>query len=324
MKTILSLLAFCGCATAQGLSYQPLIPFVSTQAGLASISGPVTNMIVLVINSAFCTSTAGSGPILCHYNGATWDLVGGGGGASIAASAYPAPSTCTAGSLSIINSGLFSHALCTATNTETYYYSGYAITPAALLTGFNSSNMQGSNVETHANGYSTISALPSSGGTLSWAYWTAPATPYTKYIHLRVPYIWNNVTTDGNARSWAIGFQDGNGTKQKYLFCGTSSATISTNWWCDVRHGVSGGFTANDITAASGLPGIPSQGEVIAMLKDDGTNITIALSGDGSSFYQVFQEARTTYFAAGPTQMVFAAVNNGTTSTVPVTLVGMH
>jgi hypothetical protein len=257
----------------------------------------------------------------------TWQQVngsGGGGGGGTASHItngnYPAPGTCAHTSTDEdfykMNQGVPIEALCTSTNTWTYYFSGASITPAALLTGL-ATNLQSGVTENHANGYSVLTSGAGTSSNLSWVEWTAPTPPYTRVIYIRAPFSPINVAA--NSHSFSVGLMDGSG-KQLYLLCGANNGSVVSSPSCDVRHGTSGGFTGEDVAFAPAA----YYSEFQVVLTDDGTNLKIGVTTNGSDPYTYLSQGRTVWMPSGPTKLFVAIQNSASDSGNSVTLVGVH
>jgi hypothetical protein len=261
-----------------------------------------------------------------QYDGTQWRTLwvpsgGAGGGASITSGAYPAPGTCTHTStqsdLYLISSGLIPQAICTATNTWSYQYDGYFVTPAALTT-LTSALQSGVSVSSSAATGYEVMTLPASGSTtVSYRYWTAPSAPYTQYVYLRLPYS----PDTSSYHAYTVGFMDGTGA-QNYLHFAVG-ASVTNGLWALIRFGTNGASSGNDITWIATVPPISIFGDVVIALQDDNTNLHFGVSGDGgASWVDLGTVGRTAHFGSGPTKLFYGGYNSAAGVPQKITFVG--
>jgi hypothetical protein len=246
--------------------------------------------------------------------------VNAGGGSSITyGSISSIPSTCTTGALYVITSGMFDPAICTATNTWTYYYNHRPVIPMSKL-GLTASGTSGPTLTT-TNGYAVINAPLSGSANLFLAYWTAPATPYT----VTFPFWVSPITDIGNYRQWFFGWTDGT-TGYQGLQCGTGNGSYSSSVGCRIMTmGMNGTFGATQ--GSINLTWINAPNSVrYVQLSNDGTTLTAKLCADWDNCVIFGSVTASTNFPGGNPGKLAIGANNQVTSGSPLvfTVVGQQ
>lgn len=226
------------------------------------------------------------------------------------------PSTCTQG-VFFPTSGILDRAICTATNTWTWYYANRPITPAAQL---GITNLLGSALTvTNSQGFESISA-PNAGvynPVPNLRAWAAPAAPYTAYIAIIAPPLF---PYDSNYATWQVGWADSSG-KSIALNCGTGSGG-AVGFWCDVREqDATGAYVSRIVNITA--PVTSYRGRLWVRLSDDGTNNDIQMCTDPSVCYDLTGSFSRTTYLSSPSKFVYGA-STGDNNNLQFTLVGQQ
>lgn len=228
------------------------------------------------------------------------------------------PSTCTTGTTYTITSGLFDQAICTATNTWTYYYGHRPVTPAAKLS-LTTAGAASTVTTTSTNGYELLTAQPGGSGNLTMRYFTAPsAAPYSVAFAIKPPAFIDYANYRELFLGWfdpAVGYQG--------LNCGTGNGSFSTTASCRFStFGTNGGFTATQIATTQISGGFAAVQYI--RLTNDGTNLSISLCSDYDNCQQIGSVTASTFFTGGlPTRLAWGLQNSTSYGSTSFTVIGI-
>lgn len=251
-----------------------------------------------------------------------WVAQSGGGGPVVRISDYAGFSNppCTLGDIYYLTSGIFPFIVCTGTNNWQPFMDGHPVNPAANLSLATLGTAPAPGSVNSSQGYEVMT-MPGGGSVAYSLRYTSAAvpgsTPYTKYIVLRA---FSEVAA-GNNRIWFVGFMDSTG-KSYGMECGIGA--VASGFWCDTSEldntGSRGG-TIDGPFQLSMLSGL-SLNTVVA-LTNDGTNISVAISTNGTDFVNMGTQTIASYFTTSPTRFTYGVLAN-VAGVVKHTFVGVY
>jgi hypothetical protein len=210
---------------------------------------------------------------------------------------------------------VYQQARCSSSNTWSWFYDGKVIaTPASLSL---TSSLQSGVTVNSSHGIEEMSFGINGATTYSYRYWTAPTTPYTKFVAIRMPFF-----VDGtNYRRVAVGFMDGSGA-QNYLECGVGNS-VAGGLWCRILWGTNGGGSGTDVSLTA-LP-VSWLTQIYFVLSDDGaSNLTFGISSDGFGYVPLATISRTLHFTSGPTRLFYGGMNSANTYPITIGFIGAY
>jgi hypothetical protein len=228
------------------------------------------------------------------------------------------PSSCTTGTMYTFTSGLFDPAICTATNSWSYFYEGRSITPAArlaLTTGGTSSTVTTSDT----NGYELLTAAPGGSTSLMTRFFAAPsAPPYSVTFAIKVPALIDTTNYRMLFIGWydpAIGYQG--------LNCGTGNGSFGTAAGCRISSfGTTGNALANQVAATLLAAGFAAIRYV--KLVNNGTTLAVQLCSDFDNCQPFASVTASTFFTNGmPTRLAWGLQNSVASGATNFTVLGI-
>lgn len=188
----------------------------------------------------------------------------------------------------------------------------YTPPPAASWSWFNQST--GSIVTTIDNGAINVFANKNvSGQNVTGRYRTAPSTPYTIIANVTANPI-NKEASSSFYNPYVFGFTDG--TKLVAIMPRLQNSGTQQGLFVEYMTAYNN-LSADLYISNIGAADYPYASNQWMMLRDDGTNIYLYMSGDsqfnGSSWVRIFSEARTTHLT--PSSIIFGSGQMGSCST---------
>ena len=258
---------------------------------------------------------------LSYYDGSAVQRVptsAGGSSVQLYGTYSALPATCTTGTTYMFTTGNFDPAICTATNTWTFYYNHRAITPSALM-AYTTTGTTGATIS-DTNGYELWTVPINGSNSFTLRTWTAPTAPYTVTVPVKLPIF----TDTSNYRQVFFGFGD-NTAGFRGLTCGVGASTYSSGIvGCRIQAAnLTGGYVSDtgnfvDFTGFAAVQYI--------QYKNDGTNLSVAMCTDldncvvqGGTF-----PASGTFFTAAVTKLTFGAQNSAAAPAFNATFIGVQ
>jgi hypothetical protein len=205
-------------------------------------------------------------------------------------------------------------------STWDYFLYGQKLTPP-VAGNFTFANQLSTTATAQTNGAITL-AYPASGTTsgdnLSFYYFAAPGTPYTKTFRF-IP-AWNTIDASRNERT-GVCFEESS-TGKVIIF----DVGVSTTPFMEVNKYTNFSTFSAVYTQVAASP--PNWIRLISLrVSDDGTNLTWQWSSDGQNFLRFDQRARNDFFTTGPDRVgaCLQSINNsGAFGTTYMTLVSVE
>lgn len=276
-------------------------------SGAVELPGSTSGLTILGVPDAagashrinFPTAKGTSNQVLATNGGTpeqtSWIDQTGGTGAAILSGAYGSlPGTCTVNDLYIISSGIFNFARCTGTDVFSFFYRGYIVTPAAQLSLTTlAGGAPAPDALTSSSGFESMTRSSGGGAAYSLRYWAAPgATPYTYHVVTLPP---PNLFINAGYKQFAVGFMDSSG-KSFLLTCGQGTAVVNGYFCRSLNVNADGSVNAEVLGYATAIAGVSGE-DLTFVARDDGTNINLGFSTNGTDYYFTF-EARASFLSA--------------------------
>lgn len=223
------------------------------------------------------------------------------------------PGTCTHTStqsdIYYITDSIIDQALCTATNTWTYFNhaaSGVAVTPPP--TGGWTWDNQGSSTIVFTHGPGLMVAATNAGDQIRVQYRTAPVVAYT--ITARIQGDWSCANGGSlSTRRCGAGLALSDSTGKYVTFTYLNDIIDSGNWVVQTYKNTNATtlFTGayNSLQNPSLLSAVSLSYKFLQISDDLTTNLTFRLSIDGETWQQFDQRSRTDFLASGPTRVAW-------------------
>lgn len=244
---------------------------------------------------AVCTDTPSDTNVLAwNSSSGCWKpSVGAGSGGTINYGTLASrPSCSTTNNLYIASDSIYQSYVCNSSSWVPLLFNIPATEP--VLGNYTWQNQGTSTTSTAAGGiYVTYQV----GAAFRSLVKSAPSTPYTVYA-ASIPHFVN--ASNGNGRLCPVLFRE-SGTN-KIVSIGVQAGTagfVVDKWTNDTT------FSATSYSSVT--PGSYDAPFYVVKAVADGTNIAFSISTDGKNFYQVFSEAKGTFFTSAPNQIGFGA-----------------
>jgi hypothetical protein len=227
---------------------------------------------------------------------------GGGGGAAPAIGTFSTVSgtACTAGQIGLTTDSVYL-GVCNSTPAWRWLWGSILVSPAAS-SGWTWTNQGTSSVATVGG----AQLLTLAGSPSQWRLYqrTAPATPYSatlRWVHDDLVNVSNTMVEGGG-----VCLTDGTKFEVLYAIVQTpGGAGYLVEKWNSTNSFSAGpaGVYSSDLVFPAPRLALPNFQSM--RVADDGTNVSLQYATDGANWVTLWSEARTAFFAAGPTSYGF-------------------